>query len=370
MIDSSNSSKQPAFNILLLVIVLAFFSGSAALSHELLWTRRLIDLLGATDWVVGRVLGLFFFGLSVGGYLATFLTRSSTPAISRLSTVETLIALLALPATFLPIWTDWIWQSIGTEAIVSWQGSAIKLLITIIVVLPPAIAMGFTFPLFIRTTTDLGANVASAGIWVYAINTLGGVFGLWFASTYLISWFGAQWTMIATSCVNALIAILLWLLYRIHSKKSKPFESIDEGRRKSKLASKVEKLQSLESNAGATHPAPPKNRLLLLSFVSGFVVLSLEVLLLRIIALVVPSSYHTTSALLANVILILAFGSLLISFSNILRGVRKIAGSNMLIVAAFFAAAVYISLCPIFLYESSDKLISIRYLQGLNGNNN
>ena len=51
--------------------VLAFLSGSVALAHELLWTRRLIDLLGATESVTGRVLGLFFLGLALGGWLAT-----------------------------------------------------------------------------------------------------------------------------------------------------------------------------------------------------------------------------------------------------------------------------------------------------------
>ena len=87
---------QPGRKTLPIVIVLAFLSGAAALSHELLWTRRLIDLLGATDWVVGRVLGLFFFGISLGGYLATIQSRSNWSAVGRLATVEALIALLAL----------------------------------------------------------------------------------------------------------------------------------------------------------------------------------------------------------------------------------------------------------------------------------
>ena len=95
--------------------------------------------------------------------------------------------------------------------------------------------------------------------------------------------------------------------------------------------------------------------------------MSLEVLLLRLISLVVPSSYHTTSALLANVILILAIGSGLISLSNHFAATRNLAKSKILIASAFFATAVFVGFCPVILYESSDKLISIRYLQGLNG---
>ena len=72
-------------------VCLAFFSGMAALSHELLWTRRLIDLLGATEWVTGRVLGLFFLGLSLGGWLACRLTENGNPA-KRLAMAELAIA--------------------------------------------------------------------------------------------------------------------------------------------------------------------------------------------------------------------------------------------------------------------------------------
>ena len=351
-----------------IIIVLAFLSGAAALSHELLWTRRLIDLLGATDWVVGRVLGLFFFGISLGGYLATLQTRSKWNVTSRLARVELLIAVLALPAAFLPIWTDWIWTAIGTDVLVSWQGTAIKLFITVLVVLPPAIAMGFTLPLFIRAVTDLGANVASVGIWIYAVNTLGGVFGLWFASTCLMGWLGAQGTMVFTSCINASVALLLWRLFSSAKDKPQPVENA-VSKEKSKRSNSPTEIDSnsIKDNPSSPNAAFSRWNLLCLSFVSGFVVLSLEILLLRLISLVVPGSYHTTSALLANVILILAFGSGLVSLSNSLTVTRNLAKSKITIAAAFFGTAIFICLCPIFLYEWSDKLVSIRYLEGLNG---
>ena len=159
----SQGSNSFAFNrlSLLLIFVLPFLSGAAALSHELLWTRRLVDLLGATDWVIGRVLGLFFFGLSLGGYFATFLSRRKSSAVSQLGAAEFAIAILALPAAFLPLWSDGIWVMLGTEALVGWPGGIIKLLLSALVVLPPAIAMGFTMPLFIRAASELGSNVAS-----------------------------------------------------------------------------------------------------------------------------------------------------------------------------------------------------------------
>ena len=145
-------------------IALAFLSGSVALSHELLWTRRLIDLLGATESVTGRVLGLFFLGLALGGWLATRLARDGGNSAVRLGVAEIAIAILSLPAIFLPFWADSLVSTLGTELLVSWQGQLLKGLIAAAVVLPPAIAMGTTMPMFIRVIADLGGTVSRGGI--------------------------------------------------------------------------------------------------------------------------------------------------------------------------------------------------------------
>ena len=50
---------------------LALASGFAALTHELLWTRRLIDLLGASTESTSRVFGFFFLGLALGLVVAS-----------------------------------------------------------------------------------------------------------------------------------------------------------------------------------------------------------------------------------------------------------------------------------------------------------
>ena len=364
---------------LLIIALLPFLSGAAALSHELLWTRRLIDLMGASDWVIGRVLGLFFLGISLGGYLATLRFFSQRPAISQLAIAEICVAILALPAVFLPAWTDWIWVAIGTESLVSWQGPAVKLLIAGMVVLPPAIAMGFTLPLFVRAATDQGSDVARVGIWIYALNTFGGVFGLWFASTYLIQFLGAQWAMLAVAAVNAVVALFAWA--PDWTGKDKPLDrrATRAERKAAKKARQAEQKAQLRADKGADNKQPEQLelasdssgfsrwQLIGLSFLSGFIVLSLEVLLLRLIALVVPSSYHTTSALLANVILILAVSSGGISLFNSLWRTNSQVTARWIMIIGFVGAAICISLCPAILFERSDKLMSIRYVEGLNG---
>ena len=258
-------------------------------------------------------------------------------------------------------------------------GATIKLLLAGVVVLPPAIAMGFTLPFFVKSGTDLGGRLASVGICAYALNTLGGVFGLWFTSTYLIHWLGAQSTMIAVAAANGLIAIVVFSIFRLGkwdgaanqekteseeksaNQEKATNEKTDSGKVAKKRIEQSRVLNEQKSNTWAHW------QLLLLSFVSGLIVLSFEVLLLRLIALVVPSSYHTTSAMLANVILILAVSSGMISFFNWLSPARSQVIVKWTLICGLAGAAVFISLCPKFIYDKTDQLVSLRYLQGLNG---
>jgi predicted membrane-bound spermidine synthase len=353
-------NKQRTKTSLLFISVLPFLSGAAALSHELLWTRRLVDVLGATDWVVGRVLGLFFLGLSLGGFLATLLSRDQRTAIKRLALAEIFVAILALPAVFLPYWTDWIWMTLGEASLVSWQGSLIKLLIAGVVVLPPSIAMGCTLPFFVRVATSFGRDVDSSGIWVYSLNTLGGVFGLWLTSSVLLQWFGAQQTMLVIALANGLIALIAWSTLRFNQEWNDEPINRDSSPSKHETREKV-----LAASPSDKKPATGSWSLYVLAFMSGFIVLAFEVLLLRLIALVVPSSYHTTSALLANVILILGFSSLAISLMNTFKPHLNLAKAKWLMIFGLAMATILIGFCPVILFESTDKLVSLRYLQGL-----
>ena len=63
-----------------LAFMLALVSGFAALTHELLWTRRLVDLLGASTQSTSRVFGFFFLGLAFGSAAAAgWVTRVKRP---------------------------------------------------------------------------------------------------------------------------------------------------------------------------------------------------------------------------------------------------------------------------------------------------
>lgn len=339
----------------LVFVAMAFLSGAVALSHELLWTRRLIDLLGATQDVTGRVLGLFFLGLSLGGWLATRWNKTNQNSAIRLGIAELSIAVLSLPAIFLPFWADGIVSTMGTEMLVSWQGSVTKAILAAAVVLPPAIGMGTTMPMFIRVITDLGGTIRSGGIWVYSLNMLGGVFGLWFVSTFLLELAGVKGSMIVAAAGNVLIACVSFGL-----------SSLVADAPSSAVANEDAQEASTENNQKELNEADEPvsigsfKQVFLLAFASGAVVLGSEVLILRMLALISPSSIQTTSALLANVILFLALGSIAVAVLN-----RFGVTSQKQLVIGVVGAALFCAVCPLILYNFTNELVSVRYLVGL-----
>ena len=327
---------------------LAFLSGTVALSHELLWTRRLIDLLGATESVTGRVLGLFFLGLSLGGWLATRWTKTGNPAI-RLGIAEIGIAILSLPALLLPIWADGLISTLGIDGLTAWQGDLLKLLLSAAVVLPPSIAMGTTMPFFIRVITEVGGTVKGSGVWLYSLNMLGGVVGLWFVSTHLLDWAGVRGTMFCAAAGNLIIGVVsLGLSGRLVGKSS----TESAGPKKQESATSTETVGS--SGKFGT------NGVFLLAFASGALVLASEVLILRLLSLISPSSLQTTSALLASVILFLALGSLAVVALN-----RLGLSSQIQLLIGAVGASLFCVLCPVVLYQTTSKLITVRYLVSL-----
>ena len=135
----------------------------------------LVDLLGGSGEATSRVLGCFFLGLALGSMLAAWILPRVKKPWRAIAWAEASIALLALPALSLPWWSDWIWPALGTDRLEGWQGGAIKTLLSVAVVLPPAVPMGMTLPFFAAVLLRGRATLARQGIWLYGINTLGGV---------------------------------------------------------------------------------------------------------------------------------------------------------------------------------------------------
>lgn len=198
-----NLRKQQNSNFTLALFVLTV-SGAAALAHQLLWTRRTIDLLGATTESSARVFGCFFLGLALGAaFLSGKISRVRRPW-RVLASLELGIAILTIPILYLPHWTDWIWPMLGFSRVLGWQGYMAKAILSGMVVVPPAFLMGMTLPLALLAIAGREGTGNRHSVVLYAVNTLGGALGLAFAIGFLLpasGVFGAILTLMGLNIV-------------------------------------------------------------------------------------------------------------------------------------------------------------------------
>lgn len=328
----------------ILCLTIALASGAAALSHELLWTRRLVDILGATGEATSLVLGCFFFGLSVGAAVASrFVDRISAPW-KALALVEVVIALLTIPAAMLPHLTEWIWPALGPEALVSWPGKCVKLTVSTLVVVPPAVAMGMTLPILIVAIEKTITENQSAKVLVYAFNTLGGALGLLVTSVWLLGAFGVFGSMMVAMVTNVLIALAAWSLRPRASGVSK-------SRRKKKAQTALNTFE----------PLSRRTRLIMAAF-SGCIVLAMEVVAIRLLSLTVPSSFQATSAVLLSVLLLLGVAALLVPLL-----IRIVPSPRWQLLFALSLSAIGAALSPDLLLLRTEQLVDVTSLAALDG---
>ncbi|CAL1125136.1 unnamed protein product [Cladocopium goreaui] len=334
-----------------IALVLAMLSGAAALSHELLWTRRLVDLLGATGEATSRVFGCFFLGLSLGGLLAALMLRRIERPWRAVLFSELAIALLAVPALCLPWWSDWIWPLIGPERLVSWQGALIKTVLSGVVVLPPAMFMGMTLPFFAAAVLRRKGTLRREGVWLYGGNTFGGMFGLLISSGILLESLGVFGCMAVAIATNLVVALAAWRLSR---KEIVPHLQPDS--RQMRKPARTRHLAADES----TVLDMPKS--ITFAFISGMAMLALEVLAIRIVSLVVPSSFQATASVLAAVILLLAVAAMATPFF-----LQAALSPRKWLLGVLVASSLFTALAPLLLYRQTEQLIDVAHLTAMSG---
>ncbi|WP_309380648.1 fused MFS/spermidine synthase [Cerasicoccus frondis] len=272
--------------------LLVILSGALALTHQTLWTRRLIDLLGASNESSTRVFACFFLGLALGSAFAAWKAQRARSFWQSAGLAEIGIGLLSLPVIFLPAWTDWIWPAMGPDSLTTLPGACVKLLIAFVAIFPPAFCMGYSFPMIVQAAmADRGSQkLGQEGLWLYGLNTVGGALGILLTLLYMLERWGSFRAMLTAAVLNAVIgSTCLW------------------------LASKSKKSEHAP-NTPARKVVEIPMRAATLAFISGAATLALEVLGVQMLILVTPSTLHTPGAILFAVILALSLPPLALSW--------------------------------------------------------
>jgi spermidine synthase len=192
-----------------LVYIAIALSGLTALGSEVVWTRVLSLLFGATTYTFSLILAVFLVGLGIGSSLGAALARGVSNAKTALGWVQLGLCLCLAWAAYstadsLPFWP--INPSISTSASFNFQ---LDLMRAIWVMLPGAMLWGASFPLALAGVASPGQDSARLVGGVYAANTVGAIVGALVTSLGLVGTVGSQVTQQALIGVAAMSGLLM-----------------------------------------------------------------------------------------------------------------------------------------------------------------
>lgn len=184
-------------------------SGATALGAEVIWTRVLGLLLGATVYTFSIILAVFLFGLGIGSAVGSMLARSERPR-----TVFGICVLLQAGGIF---WTAFMlsesipfWPINPLLSTSPWQTFQVDLARTLWAMIPPTLLWGASFPLALAAAASKGEDSARLVGGIYAANTGGAILGALSFSLFLVPWIGTQGserTLIAVAALGGLLVL-------------------------------------------------------------------------------------------------------------------------------------------------------------------
>ena len=192
------------------IYVTIALSGACALGAEVVWTRLLGLLLGATVYTFSIILAVFLAGLGIGSGVAAALLRGISRPRMALGCCQLLLAgavawTAYMLANSLPYWP--INPVLSTSP---WFTFQIDLARSIWAILPAALLWGASFPLALAAVASRGRDAGRMVGGIYAANTAGAIVGALAFSMILIPAVGTQGCerlLILLSSVSALFAL-------------------------------------------------------------------------------------------------------------------------------------------------------------------
>jgi spermidine synthase len=134
-----------------LLYLLFFLSGFTSLVYEISWSRILSTVLGNTSLAITVVVSIFLGGLALGSFVAPRISLFQKNPLRTYAFLEFLVAAYSACTPWLGGWVDQIYSH-GYVAVAShfWLSILLKAIITALLFLLPAVAMGATLPVLVR----------------------------------------------------------------------------------------------------------------------------------------------------------------------------------------------------------------------------
>lgn len=273
---SSAVQDKPAPTIVVLVFVMFAYSGMAALSSEILWTRILVFPMGTTLFSFALILATFLSGIALGSLVARRLLGESN-WILKFVLIEISIGLVCIG--ILPLLENLTeWTSLADQFFYSLENSPektlfIRFLFAFGLMFIPTFGFGLLFPLANHIYSQHLGTVSKAIGNAYSINTLGGVVGTILTPFVFIPLFGIRLSIYLIYAVLVLFGIFVLAKYRnqnpilISISLVTAFIFLLIG--KTVIVPKIETGQSGVHNLARLEINVPKDRVRLLDYKEG-----------------------------------------------------------------------------------------------------
>ncbi len=284
MPQAVSADKSRAFAFLCLCVAF-FLSGFAALIDQIVWQRMLGLFAGSDSVTAALVVGAFLLGLGVGSLAAGLVTDrlSMRAALIGFVLCEIGIGVFALLSrAFL---YDFVVQVIGPLVPNRWGIFAV----CFGGILIPTVLMGASLPLLAKAAITSLADAAPRIGWLYGLNTLGAGLGALLGGWWLIGTLGYENSLRVAAAFNiaaALIGLILW-------------------RGEASLTQQA--AAELEKEAARSTPRATTGfnfiTWAVLVFVSGFAIVALEILWVRVAGVIAQYTAYSFATILGSFLL-------------------------------------------------------------------
>ncbi|HEX2873276.1 MAG TPA: hypothetical protein VHP33_18585 [Polyangiaceae bacterium] len=190
------------------VAALLFGSGFSALVYQTAWQRMFRLTFGASTVASAAVLAVFLGGLGLGGLLLGKRVERSRQPLVYYGNLELGISALAAASPLLAALVHRLYLGLGgSQALGTGGATALRLLLTLVVIGPAAVLMGGTLPAAARAVVDEADKARRNLALLYSLNTVGAVFGALVGPLLLFGLLGNHLTIWGTVCINVLVGV-------------------------------------------------------------------------------------------------------------------------------------------------------------------
>jgi spermidine synthase len=184
-------------------------SGFCALSAEVIWTRLLGLLFGASTYTFSIILAVFLIGLGLGSGIGSLIAkRIDNPRVvfgwCQLLAVFAVAWSACTMLTSLPYWPINLLMPAKMGLIFQ-----LDLVCSLWAALPGPILWGASFPLAVASLAQKGQDAGRLVGGVYAANTVGAILGSLLSGLVLVYWFGSRHAQQVVMIVSAVSGLLL-----------------------------------------------------------------------------------------------------------------------------------------------------------------